>query len=160
MRENCRGVTLVETIVVIAILAAAGAAAVVTYTSMPGLKLEAEVRKIVSDIYWVRQRAIAKNEVYGLQFTLSPKQYALYKSPSKTTADFIPANSVKEGNFVTDNFFTVTLGLATANLWIYTPRGNMYLNDGSAQRDTIPFTNQGKTKNIRVFAETGNVKLE
>lgn len=158
--KNCRGVTLVETIVVITILAMSAAAAVVTYNSVPALKLEAEVRKIVSDIYWVRQRAIARNETYGLQFDPVTKQYVLYRSPTRKAADFIPSNHVQEGNFITDKLFTVTLNLATTNLWVYAPRGDMCLMEGTTQRDTILFVNDGKTKNIKIFAETGNVKVE
>lgn len=145
MKKNCRGVTLVETIVVIAILAMAGAAAVVSYTSMSGLKLEAEIRKIVSDIYWVRQRAVATNTGHALRFDQAGKKYSIYKS----TTDFTSSNLIKEV------ILGISLSLAQTNLYVYSPKGNMYLDQNSIQ-----FENQGKTRNITVFSETGNVKLE
>ena len=143
------GFTLVEISIVVAILAAAGAAAVVSYSSLPSLNLEAEVRKVLSDIYWTRQRAVATNTGHTLRFDQAGKKYSIYKS----TTDF--TSPIKEV------ILGISLNLAQANLWVYSPRGNMYLNDGTAAINTIPFSNkQGKIKNIRVFAETGNVKLE
>lgn len=139
------GFTLVEISIVVAILAAAGAAAVVTYTSMPALKLEAEARKVLSDIYWARQRAVATNTSHTLRFDQAAKKYFIYKS----LTDFTSPNLLKEV------ILGISLSLANTNLYVYAPRGNMYLDQTSIQ-----FNNQGKTKNIRVLAETGNVKLE
>lgn len=145
------GFTLVEVSIVVAILAVAGAAAVVSYSSIPSFNLEAEVRKVLSDIYWTRQRAVATNTGHTLRFDQAGKKYSIYKS----TTDFTSPNLLKEV------ILGISLNLVQANLWVYSPKGNMYLNNGTVAISTIPFiNNQGKTKNIRVFAETGNVKLE
>ena len=139
------GFTLVEISIVVAILAAAGAAAVVSYSSLPSLRLEAEARKVLSDIYWTRQKAIATNVGHALYFNQADKKYYIYKS---TTA-FTSSNLLKEVTL------GISLSLANTNLYVYSPKGNMYLDQASIQ-----FNNQGKTRNITVFAETGNVKLE
>ena len=143
------GFTLVEISIVVAILAVAGAAAVVSYSSLPSLKLEAEARKVLSDIYWARQKAVATNTNHAILF--AGKKYSIYKS----TTDFTSPNFLKEV------ILGISLNLTQANLAVYSPKGNMYLDNGSTAIDTIPFVdNQGKTRNITVFAETGNVKLE
>ncbi|MDO8748865.1 MAG: prepilin-type N-terminal cleavage/methylation domain-containing protein [Candidatus Omnitrophota bacterium] len=143
------GFTLVEISIVVAILAVAGTAAVVSYSSLPSLKLEAETRKVLADIYWARQRAVATNIGHALRFDQAGKKYSIYKSPTGTSSDFTSANFLKE------IILGISLSLAQTNLYVYSPKGNMYLDQTSIQ-----FNNQGKTKNIRVFAETGNVKLE
>lgn len=137
------GFTLAEVFIVMAILALAGTAAVVSYSSLPSLKLEAEARKVLADIYWTRQRALATNTGHTLRFDQAGKKYFIYESLTTFTA---PIKEVALG---------ISLSLANTNLYVYAPKGNMHLDQASIQ-----FENQGKTKNIRVFAETGNVKLE
>ncbi len=153
--DRLRGITLIEIAVVLAILVTVSAATVVSFTSgLSALKLEAEARKVLADISWARQRVIATRIGHALHFDQAGKKYFIYKSLTGKTSDFTSSNLLNEV------VLNVSLSLTQANLWVYSPKGNMWLDDGSTGRDTIPFANQGRTKNIKVFAETGNVKLE
>ena len=155
VKKERHSFSLAETIVVLAIVAVMAGTTVVAVNSLRSLILDAETRKAVSDISWARQRTVATNAGHAVVFTNAvPSKYSVYKSPTGTTADLTAANLLK------DVVMKVSLQLARVNLWIYSPRGNMFAEDGTNPVASFSLENQGKTKNITVYYDTGYTKIE
>jgi len=154
-KKERRSFSLAETIVVLAIVAVMAGSAVVAVNSLRSLILDAETRKAVSDISWARQRTVATNEGHAVVFNATTSKYSVYKSRDGIAGDLTAENLLK------DVVMKVSLQLARVNLWIYSPRGNMYAEDGAGGAVTsFSLQNQGKTKNITVYYDTGYTKIE
>ena len=155
-KKERRSFSLAETIVVLAIVAVMAGSAVVAVNSLRSLILDAETRKAVSDISWARQRTVATNEGHAVVFNATTSKYSVYKSPTGNVGDFLFS-----GNLLKDVVMKVSLQLARVNLWIYSPRGNIYAENGSGGAvSSFSLENQGKTKNITVYYDTGYTKIE
>ncbi|MEK6563850.1 MAG: hypothetical protein AABZ65_02340 [Candidatus Omnitrophota bacterium] len=156
VKKERRSFTLAETMVVLVIVATMAGTTVVAVNSLRSLILDAETRKAVSDISWARQRTVATNAGHAVVFTNAvPSKYSVYKSPTGTSADLTAENLLK------DVMMKVSLQLARVNLWIYSPRGNIYAENGSGGAvSSFSLENQGKTKNITVYYDTGYTKIE
>ena len=156
VKKERHSFSLVETIVVLAIVAATAGSAVVAVNSLRSLILDADTRKAVSDIAWARQRTVATGGGHAVVFTNAvPSKYSVYRSPTGRSADLTAANLLK------DVVMKVSLQLARVNLWIYSPRGNIYAENGSGGAvSSFSLENQGKTKNITVYYDTGYIKIE
>jgi Tfp pilus assembly protein PilE len=142
------GTSLVELVVVIAIVSIVIAVAGVSYSTLNAPQLDTNARKIASDITWAKERAITIHQHHAIRFNTANKSYAIYKTPTGTTADIVPANLLKTA------FVDMSMSLILTDLWIYAPKGNTF---GTA---AVTLTRSGKTRIISISRETGNVKIQ
>ena len=139
---------MVELVVVVAIIGVLTASVTVSFSGLGGTKLGADARKILTDISWARERAAATHTRQGFSFDTSNRTYSVYKSPTATASDFTGDNFLKMA------WLEVSLSLAAANLWVYSPGGNI---SGPA---TITLDYGGRTRLIRIFPDTGYARIE
>ena len=142
------GFSLLELIIAVVVISIIGAVAFASFSSLSDKKLEAEAMKIISDISWVRERAVATHQHQAISFDSANQEYSIYKSPSGTSADFTSSNLLKKVKT------EATLSLSGSNVWFYSPKGN------ASGIDTITLTINPKTKQIRIFPETGYTRSE
>ncbi len=74
-----RGITIIELIVVIAIIAVLAGASMLSFTSLIGARLDADARKIMSDLCWVRQMSVATHQNYIVDFDPVNERYTIYR---------------------------------------------------------------------------------
>lgn len=143
-----RGFSLIELVVVVAIIAIISASLVISFSSLSGTRLDAEARKIVTDISWARARAAAMHTHQAISFDPVNRRYSVFRSPTGTTADFTDSNLLKRV------MVGVSLSLIQTSLWIYSPRGNI------SGPDTITLDYGGRSKRVKVFSDTGHARIE
>jgi Tfp pilus assembly protein FimT len=142
------GASLIELTIVLAIVSVVVITSGISYSTLNAPQLNANARKVSSDISWARARAITTHQNHAIRFNAANKTYAVYKTPTGTTADIVPANLLKT------SFVTMSMSLVLTDLWIYSPKGNMY---GTTN---VTLTQSGKTRNISISSKTGNVKIQ
>jgi prepilin-type N-terminal cleavage/methylation domain-containing protein len=148
MEHKVKAFTLIETIVVMGIVAIASALTAVSFYRVTAKKLEGDARKVVSDLNWIKQRAMSSHITHAISFDDTNNTYSLYISPNGTTGDFTEANLLKKVEL------DVILNLTEANLWFYSPKGDAW------GFENVTLEKRGKTKTIRVFRRTGHIKME
>ena len=142
--EEMKGFTLIELVIVVAIIAVISAGALISLSTIGPKRLEAEARKIVSDLCWARQMAVAIHQNYIVDFEPVNERYIIYRG----SVD--PANEIKRQNLEVDLVSVVPL---PAQLQFNFPRG-------TSQSKQINLSYQGRTKQVLVFGETGYVRLQ
>lgn len=152
--RSLTGFTLIELIVVVAIIAVVSAVSVTSFSTLTGDRLEADARKMVNDLCWIRQRAVATHRRHRVIFDLANERYRLFEDQD---GDFLfadPAEEIKRQNL------GVGINLAAptpAQLTFSFPQGTL-LEAGPDW--TITLNSQGRTRQARVFRNTGYVKIE
>lgn len=138
------GFSLIELMVVIAIIAVMAGASIVSFSSLTGSRLDADARKMVADLCWARQMAVATHQDYIVDFDLVNSRYIIYRG------SIAVANEVKAQNLT-----------ATLTSVLPVPAQITFLfPTGTAQTKQVNLDYQGKTKQIVAFANTGYVKIQ
>ncbi len=138
------GTTLIELVVVTAIIAVISAFAIVSFSLLGSRQLDADARRIVSDLGWARELSSARHENYIIDFDLVNERYIIYR------------NSVGLGNEIKRQKLSVDLVSVTPlplQIQFSYPKG-------TGQAKDIILNYQGKTKQISVFAQTGYAKIQ
>jgi len=141
--------TLIELIVTVTIIAVITAAGIASFSTLVPRRLEAEARKIVSDLCWAREMAVARHQNYIVDFDTTNERYIIYRGSIN------PNNQVKYQNLevdlisVTDFFGTPVSTQITFSF----PRG-------TAQDRLINLSYQGQSRAVIVFRETGYVRMQ
>lgn len=145
VRENSlTGFTLIELVVVVAIVAIISIAGLVSFSILIPGRLEAEVRKAVSDLYWAREMAVAGHHNYIVVFEPVNERYIIYRD------SITPANEIKRQNLEVD---LVSVTPAPTQLQFNFP-------SGTTQSKQINLSYKGKPGQIIVFGQTGYVKIQ
>jgi prepilin-type N-terminal cleavage/methylation domain-containing protein len=144
------GFTLIEFIVVIAIIAVLSAVGIVSFSSLTGDKLTSDARKLVNDLCWARQMAVARNQNYIIDFNTTSERYSIYNT------SISPANQLK-----------IQILSPGIDLVSVTPAAPVVFNTFSfpkpasiATNSNITLSAQGKTATVQVFNTTGYVKIQ
>jgi len=142
--SNGAGFTLIELMVTITIIAVITAAGIVSFSSLVPRRLEAEARKIVSDLCWARDLAVARHQNYVVDFDTTNERYIIYRGSIN------PVNEVKRQNLEVD---LASVTPAPAQLQFNFP-------SGTTQSKQINLSYQGGTQGVIIFGETGYVKIQ
>lgn len=145
---NKEGLTAIELVIAAAVIGVLTASLTVSFSGLGGTKLDADSRKIIADISWARERAVATHTHQGFSFDMANSTYSLYRSPTATSADFIDSNLLKKVRL------EVSLSMAAVNLWIYSPVGNV------SSSAVITLSYGGRTRQVRIFSDTGYARIE
>jgi prepilin-type N-terminal cleavage/methylation domain-containing protein len=112
------GFTLLELLVALAVLAAAGGAATLFYPPMlANWRLDAGARQVLIDLQRVRLQAIAEGVSHRLRFSLPSATYQLQQRGKRTYEDDAPAATLPRG-------VTVTACTAVSSSVTFHPRGH------------------------------------
>ena len=149
MRDS--GFTLIEMMMVIAIIAIMSAVAIPAFMSMlPGMRLNGAARQVMTDLMAARMDAVKQNNRFRVFFN-SPgtNQYQILDDDDNDgTADTGEAITTKN---IQDNYSDVTF--SSTNNPIFTPRGT------ATSLPTITLQNPSGTKSVSVSI-AGRVKIE
>ncbi|NUO08118.1 MAG: GspH/FimT family pseudopilin [Candidatus Brocadia sp.] len=148
--DNQRGFSLIEMIVVVAILAISTGIAIPVYIAMkPSIRLNGATRQIMGDLMWARMQAISQNNEFKV-FFLDNHRYLILDD------DITENGNIDDGELIIkkdihDEYYDVTFN--STNEPIFHPRGN------ASNLATITITNFSGTKTVAV-AITGQVKIK
>lgn len=149
------GFTVTELIVVIAIIAVMSAASLFSFTTLLGERLEADARKIVSDLTWARQTAVAAHINYIIDFDLVNERYTVYRD--------LNINGTPEANEEIQKR-ALTADLASFTDLSGTPvvpqRITFSFPSGTAQDRIVNLSYQTRTRQVYVYGNTGCVKMQ
>ena len=139
-----RGFTLIELVTAVVIIAIITAAGLVSFSSISSRRLEGAARKIVSDLSWARDEAVSRHK--------------------QCTVDFDTANNtydVKEAGVLIEQQ-SLNVDLASVTDFSGSSVSNITFNFplGTAQDRIINLSSGAKTRSVRVFGETGYVRME
>ncbi len=144
------GFTLMEMMIVVAVLAIMAAIAIPNFMSLlPGMRLNGAARQVMGDLMAARMKAVKENNRFRVFFN-SPgtNQYQILdddnNNNSADTGEAITAKNIQ------DNYHDVTFSSSTNP--IFYPRGTAY-------GTTVTVTNSTGSKDVKV-AITGRVKIE
>jgi prepilin-type N-terminal cleavage/methylation domain-containing protein len=108
--KSLRGFSLIELIIVIAIVAIAASVAAPNFMAYRyNTNLKEAARDISSDISLYKQRAIAENKGYQINFNATANNYTIQQETV--------TNGVRTGNYVA--LITKTVGAGNANIVIF-----------------------------------------
>ena len=138
-----RGFTLLELLVVLAILAILGAVAIpVGSVLLPAFALNGAARQIQSELHKIKRQAIAENVTFRLAFSETEDDYTIERVGGTTTQQGIKPlpNGIDIRN-------AITLG--------FTPRGTATPGTGG----TVKLCNSKGTGTNIVLSSTGRVRI-
>lgn len=148
--------TLIELMVVIAIIAIVSSIGVASFSKLTGDRLTTDARKIVNDLCWARQRAVAIHRQHRVTFNLTTESYQIFDDLNGDSV-FDPATEEIKRQNLSVGVDLFSLVPPTTNLTFTFPQGSL-LEAGPDW--TITLNSQGKTREVRVFRNTGYVRIQ
>lgn len=142
-RRREAGLTLVELMVVLTIIALATAAVPMIFANLPGIRLRAAAAGMVATLRQLHEEAIRRGETTELVLDLPARSYRLSTDPAPHPLPAVVAR----------------LGFESPSLWH--PDGSptvRFFADGSATGATILFKNGARTAAVTVDWLTGRVR--
>ena len=146
--------SLIELIVVIAIIAVVSAAGFMSFSSLTGDRLTADARKIINDLCWIRQLAVAGSQYipmgsrqnYIVVFDTASESYTIYEGSVN------PSNQIKTQS--------LNPGVDLASISPLPAQITFSYPLGTAETKTITLNSQGRTRQVITFANTGYVRID
>lgn len=159
-----RGYTLVEMLIVVAVLGIAGALVIPAMGGTGVLRVQAAVRTIVADLTEAQSDALAYQSARAVVFQPDEGRYFITRVPGATIdldADVILERPINQGKQFGDSAITGTR-FDTDNVLIFDEMGGPIARPGEstpATTGTIDVTGSGQTFVISIEAYTGRVTV-
>ncbi len=157
-KSRHRGFTLIELMVVIALIGVAAALAAPMFArTVPRLKSRAEARNILNMVRLARSRAISENTGYGVYFDRTASRYILFKNKTNpSAATYESTDSTVAGPVVMDPNVVYSSVVFANDCLVMLPTGAAS-QSGSV---SINSTRGDAAYSISVLAATGKSKLQ
>ena len=140
-----KGLTFIELITVIGIIALVAAVLVVSFGPLSSLRLEAEALKLISELNRVRQAALSRHQNYTITFDSADDSYHV----SSESGD------ERRNNSLAADLTSVTdFSGSPANQTLF------YYPGGTSQERIINLSYGGISRSIRLFPRTGYARME
>ncbi len=143
--ENKNSFILIETIVVLTIIAVVSTMTIVSFTLVDSRRIKSEMFRILSDFSWAREMAISKHQNYTISFDTSNDTYDIRDESGNLAKPTVRLNLVD----ITTAPHTVTFE---------PPFGKLSLSPNNA--DTITLVKGSKAIDIQLFEETGYARFD
>ncbi len=143
------GFTLIELVLIIALIGVVGLAVVVLVPSLSVTKLDVATKQVLSDIEFAKQNAMMTGQTSGVQF-VSGGAYTVYQGTTAT-----PLSSP-----LTKTNMVITLSSSYSGISItssYTVEFNSLGSPTTGGGGSVTISNGTSTKTITVAANTGKI---
>ena len=138
------GFTVVEIIIVVAIMSTLSGIAILSISLIFSRQLDGDARKLLADIYWTREMTASKHTDYIFSINTSDKSYTVTDSGGNTIR--------------TTQRLKSDITAAPATITFQAPFATAALNPAGASLITL--RNNTKQKSIRLYTETGYAKIQ
>ncbi len=152
MANYSRGFSIIELVLVLAMLGVVGVSAIVKGFSPDAARLDAAANQISSDIMLARENALATGHVSGVQF-INGENYVVYQGTVLTPL----ASPLTKQNMIvliSTNYPTVSL---TKNFIVEFDKSGAPSIGGGGD---VTISNGKQTKTIIVTAHTGRISIQ
>jgi len=139
-----KNVTLIELIVVLAIIGAFTGMTMLSFSLVDSRRIKSEMNSILADISWAREMALSKHENYTVSFNISTDTYTITDSSGNQ------AKPPRKLSFV-------DITTAPNTMTFSPPFGRISLSPSSS--DNIILALGSRTVNLEIFKNTGYVRL-
>ena len=164
MIKGKNGFTMMDLVMVIAILSIFSVMAIPRLTSLSTVKLSGVANKLVTDIQYAQQLAISKQVRCGLSFNPSSESYFVYEGTTATKA----TDPYTRGDFIVDyQTEDAYKGMDLQNTNFgdrieFDPVGKPYTDANSplTSNGIVILQAQGESKNIIITPNTGATKVQ
>ena len=163
-----KGFTLIEIIVVMAIILIVGLSSTVFIGFYKGIKLDGAANKLVSDIQYAQSLAMSSTTWYGVSFEVSPtNKYTVYSttgtidSAASDPAKLQSALIVNLADF--DSTISAVLISGGGNHVEFSPLGQPFTDKTGAPLSAeavITLVSGSYTKTVRITPNTGKVTIQ
>lgn len=156
--------TLIEMVVSVTIIAIIAVAAMISFSTLSARKLEADTRKIVSDLSLLRELAVSTRKDHCVMFNST--YYNIYADSCGAAGTLIRRGSLEvsvanpsvpfELTFCSSNSTYCKSAVPTN----YILGGMAYSAQSTNNELNITLDEAGSIENVRIFEHTGYVKIE
>ena len=138
-KKFLKGFTLVEVLVVVAIISILTGYTAFSFSLISPRHIDAQSRKLASDLCWVRDMAVAAHQNFTVDFDIANRIY----------------NISKDGNVISSKTLDVdSISMDPQQVCFYYPKGT------TQQSMQINLSYRGESKQITIFNDTGYIKWE
>ena len=163
--KSSKGFTLVEVIIVVAIIGITALLAVPMISSGADFQIRAAGNIIAADLEYAKSLAIANQEKYSIVFNASNETYVMQDSDAVAVADPVRAGSTVSVDFANDGRFNSidisSVSFDTTDTITFDYLGSPYNGSGSAlSSGTITLSAGSQSMTITVEPITGYVTIQ
>lgn len=141
-----RGLTLVEMLVVIAISGMLGAFSIVSCTEYFHHRVEAEARKLASDLIWARQEAMARREAFYVDFDTGNATYVISNAGAEWKRRHVAANIVAVTDLSGVPYVPSSITFAATN--------------GTCSGTLVNLTWGAQSRSVLIYGGSGYIKVQ
>lgn len=143
---NQKGFSLIEMVVVAAIIAVISAIAIPAYLNLkPTMRVNGAARQIMADLMWARMKAVSENNNYAISFGTATNTYRIYDDNDNDFKDVgIETGELVKTVNIAGDYEGVGYGFVAG---VTKPTGGT-LNSGD---DPVTFTSSEAAGNVRWF---------
>ncbi len=149
-------ITLVEMIVVVTVVSIISAVGIFSTTLITSRRLQQEVSLIRADLGWMREMAVSKDSDFCVRF-LDAHTYQIFEGDC-STGNFMKEVRLRSSIISPSPPFDITF--YTFDSARPTPGGVAYSASSSGGELVITLQQQTRTRNLRIFEETGFIAIE
>lgn len=150
------GFTLIELIVVIAIMTVIAGISLSSSSKLAGDRITGDARKLVSDLCWIRQMAASGKRYCVNCLPLAVRQNYIVTFDTVGESYRIYQGSINPNNLIKTQNLSPGVDLASVSLGQLT----FSFPQGTTQDNTITLTSSGKTRQINVIGNTGYANIQ